>query len=375
MIGEENGERMRSLAQLSRDEIGLSEENVKQKIVVPMLEALGHDRKHLDFEFSSKGKRIDIFIKGLPRDCKVVLDTKNYEEDLESHIDQIGTYAFQEGALVAVIVNGEELRMYSPMRGYAFRDSLLYSIPRRTLGEDVSLAILRQFLGRDNLTSRATRDFVRSREQEIVDLKQAVERALGRYDQQREELRQTIKQLDANRAKLDKEIEETTNALNAIDGLQEAEISNLYRDSLLPYEKAQNQHFISPLELEEPGSAEAAHFESDSIIENGSAVQITLPHGREQGDPSWRKYNLIPVSKRIRSFFPGYRVSFVLETDVGTLVTYVVGEKGIEPGDPTGGSYFSAQLYRWYEAHSHLKPGDKLLVRKIADRKYRLMIP
>jgi predicted type IV restriction endonuclease len=374
MIGEANSERMRSLAQLSRDEIGLSEENVKQKIVVPMLEALGHERRDLDFEFSSKGKRIDIFIKGLPHDCKVVLDTKNYDEDLESHIDQIGTYAFQEGALVAVIVNGEELRMYSPMRGYAFRDSLLYSIPRRTFGEEVSQVILQQFLGRDNLRSRATRDFVHSREQEIVDLKQRVERALGRYDQQREELRQTIKQLETNRAKLDKEIENATNTLNAIDGLQEAEIANLYRDSLLPYDAVQSQHLTPPLELEEPFSPEAAHLDSDAVIENGRAVQITLPHGREKGESSWRKYNLIPVSRRIRSFFPGYRVSFVLEMDAGTLVTYIVGQKEISMGDPTGGTYFSAQLYRWYEAHKHLKPGDKLLVRKIADRKYQLVI-
>lgn len=65
------------LSKLTYQKIGTSEENVKQKIAVPLLELLGHNINDLDFEYGSQGKRIDIFIKGLPQDCKVVIDTKN----------------------------------------------------------------------------------------------------------------------------------------------------------------------------------------------------------------------------------------------------------------------------------------------------------
>ncbi|MHC1610176.1 MAG: hypothetical protein ACXQTW_01000 [Candidatus Methanospirareceae archaeon] len=41
------------IAKLTREEVGASEENVKQKIVVPLLECLGHHRNQLDFEYGS----------------------------------------------------------------------------------------------------------------------------------------------------------------------------------------------------------------------------------------------------------------------------------------------------------------------------------
>src|SRR5436309_6428201 len=102
-------EKLSSIIRLTRDEVGKSEENVKQKVVVPILECLGHQRTQLDFEYGTGNKRIDIFIKDLPLDCKVIIDTKNYDEDLSDHLEQIGLYAFQEGALLALIINGEEI--------------------------------------------------------------------------------------------------------------------------------------------------------------------------------------------------------------------------------------------------------------------------
>lgn len=82
-------EKLKQIVELTRDEIGRSEENVKQKIVVPLLESFDHYRNQLDFEYGTGGKRIDIFVKDLPKDCKVIIDTKNYDEDLSNHLEQI----------------------------------------------------------------------------------------------------------------------------------------------------------------------------------------------------------------------------------------------------------------------------------------------
>jgi len=81
---------LENLAKLTPVDIGISEENVKQIFLVPLLEALGHERRQLDFERSIQGRRLDVFIKGLKNDSKVIIDTKRFGEDLNQHLTQIG---------------------------------------------------------------------------------------------------------------------------------------------------------------------------------------------------------------------------------------------------------------------------------------------
>lgn len=121
------------IAKLNDANIGPTEENVKQKVIVPILELLGHEKENLEFEYRARsGGKIDIYIKKVPPDCKVLIDTKNYNENLNDHIDQIKEYTFDEAALLAVIANGTEIRIYSPLRGATFERSLLYSIKSKT---------------------------------------------------------------------------------------------------------------------------------------------------------------------------------------------------------------------------------------------------
>jgi len=50
---------LRKIANLSPDKIGYKEENVKLKIIVPILECFGYSKHDLDFEYG-RGKEIDI---------------------------------------------------------------------------------------------------------------------------------------------------------------------------------------------------------------------------------------------------------------------------------------------------------------------------
>lgn len=78
------------ISKLTEKDIGPTEENVKQKIIVPLLELLGHKRENLEFEYRTRsGGKIDIYIKNVPPDCKVIIDTKNYNENLNDHLEQI----------------------------------------------------------------------------------------------------------------------------------------------------------------------------------------------------------------------------------------------------------------------------------------------
>ena len=190
--------KLEHLSKLTHFEIGASEENVKQKIVVPLLEIFGHNRNDLDFEYGSQGKRIDIFIKGLPIDCKIVIDTKNYNEDLSNHLEQIGIYAFQEGAILALIINGEEIRIYDPFfRGYSIRDALLFSIKREKLADDESIEILKGLLLKDNILNKSIKQFIIKREGEIQEANNKIESIKTETQKKIDDLQTVIKILNS----------------------------------------------------------------------------------------------------------------------------------------------------------------------------------
>ena len=143
------------IAKLTEKDCGPTEENLKQRIIVPLLELLGHKREDLEFEYRTRsGGKIDIFIKNVKSDCKVIIDTKNYNENLNDYLEQIKNYTFDENALLTVIANGTEIRIYSPLRGIAFERSLLYSIKRQDLDKEPAWRILSDLLHNDNLQNK-----------------------------------------------------------------------------------------------------------------------------------------------------------------------------------------------------------------------------
>lgn len=99
-------------------------------------------------------------------------------------------------------------------------------------------------------------------------------------------------------------------------------------------------------------------------------LEITLRN------PSFRKYHLFPIPKTSRRFFPGFRIPFILETDIGEIDTYVVSAPaGTQVGDRDAGAYIQRNLIKWYRQHPTIKVGDKLIFQVIEPMKrYRLKI-
>ncbi len=203
------------IAQLRENEVGFKEENVKFKVIIPLLELLGHKKESLDLEYGTReGKEIDIFIKGLPRDCKVLIDTKNYTEDLGDHVDQIKKYTFSEAALIAVIANGIEIRIYSPLRGVEFEKSVLYSIKREDIIKDSAWQVLSGLLGYEGLQNKNAIKVIEAREKEIKDTITEEEKIDEEYtgriegiDADIEAKEEEIEQLKKDRETLAKEME------------------------------------------------------------------------------------------------------------------------------------------------------------------------
>ena len=190
------------IAELRKSDIGPTEENVKQKVIVPILEFLGHKRESLEFEYRTRrGGKIDIFIKtNVPSDCRVIIDTKNYDENLNNHIEQIKEYTFDEAALLTIIANGTEIRIYSPLRGVAFERSLLYSIKRQDLSKESVWAILSGLLHNRNLQSRNVLKHIDERERQIKD-------AIANEDLLTQEYDERVEGIDSDIETKEEEIE------------------------------------------------------------------------------------------------------------------------------------------------------------------------
>ena len=229
-------EKLKQIAKLTREEVGRSEENVKQKIVVPILECFGHHRNQLDFEYGTGGKRIDIFIKELPIDCKVIIDTKNYDEDLNNHLEQIGLYAFQEGAILALLVNGEEIRIYDPFfRGFSFKDSLLYSLKRTELMNDLTLENLYNLLSREGLKTRKVKDFIVKREQEIMQAYSKIEEIKNKNEKKKTELSDKKEELIKKLDEIQSTIRSITEQITKMDSGKNEEANEVLKSIGLPY--------------------------------------------------------------------------------------------------------------------------------------------
>lgn len=206
---------LKKIAGFSEDDVGPTEENVKQKIVVPLLVLLGHRLKDLQFEYRTRrGGSIDIFIKNVPADCKVLIDTKNYTEDLTDHIEQIKGYTFDEAALLAVIANGSEILIYSPLRGVEFERSILYSIKRADIIKDSVWEVISSLLGYENLQSKKVITVIEAREKEIKDTITEEEKINEEYTGKIESIDATIEtreeeieKLKSDRETLAKEME------------------------------------------------------------------------------------------------------------------------------------------------------------------------
>lgn len=215
------------ISKLKESDIGPTEENVKQKVLVPLLELLGHKRENLEFEYPTRSGRIDIYIKNVPSDCKVIIDTKNYNENLNDHLEQIKKYTFDENPLLTMIANGTEIRIYSSLRGVAFERSLLYSFKREDLFKESVWKTLSDLLHNDNLQDKNVLKKIDEREREIKD-------AMANEEHLKREYNNKIEGIDSDIETKEEEIEELKTEKENLAKEAEAKVSEIWDAIGLP---------------------------------------------------------------------------------------------------------------------------------------------
>ena len=97
------------------------------------------------------------------------------------------------------------------------------------------------------------------------------------------------------------------------------------------------------------------------FAENNNVIELKL-------NASSRKYVYIPLPKDKRYFFPGYKVSFKLITDVGVSASHI-------PYPPNAGGHIRGRFGPWFAKHPELKDGTKLRIEALEPgKRYKLSI-
>lgn len=105
-------------------------------------------------------------------------------------------------------------------------------------------------------------------------------------------------------------------------------------------------------------------------VKTGDSLEIEIRSITE------RKFALIYAPRNRRRFFPGYKVDFLLQSDVGNLRTRVTSAKAGTPiGDPDAGVYIQGGLRKWFDKHPEVTIGKKVCFECVEPYKnYRLVV-
>jgi len=383
---------LRQIAMLTRGDIGESEDDVGSNLLIPLLECLGHSGKIADAVSAKKSKRIRILTEDLPPDSRIVVQARGYDEDLSTGLDEVSEYAFQEGALLAVIANGHEIRVYAPLvKGVGSKYSLLYSFRREGLSETKNIEVISRLLSSRSLKTGDAKAFVEARRREIASAYSRVREIAEHYEArkkrklvERRQLVKTAEELQSRIAALSKEIKRLeaearkrmSNILAAVGLPPLTSEAAIYHtgDDRGPWPGWTTDTSSSSYANSRRSTGTRGKYRGrNEYWHSGNTIEIRL------GNEYPMKYHLIPVGSSIRHLFPGYRVEFDLETDMGVIPCKVSSRTtDAKVGDRVAGKYITSvernALTEWYRRHD-LRVGDKLMIEIVQEmRRYRLTV-
>lgn len=241
-MNEENGEKIRKLVNLTKEEIGKSEEDVKINFIVPLFEAFGHER--LKFEHRWK----DALIEKLDPSCKLVIETKNYDKDLDRELQQLERYCHEERPLLGIIANGTEIRIFSYFWKYrpTFQETLIYRVNRKDLEDEGIIQALENMLSRDNLLVGKAKEYITEREKEIESVENKIREIEEKAKDDEKNLRIKIEDLTRKVDEIKTQINHLNVELNKIKSDKNEQISRMWSNLGLVPPNIVEPTFIPP---------------------------------------------------------------------------------------------------------------------------------
>ncbi len=191
-----------------------SEEDVKIKVVLPIMRTLGYDDSDFHYEGRTGRGYVDVVVDHFP--TGVVVELKAPGKKLDNHRTQLETYVFhkhkEDRATVAILTNGEEFHVYG-VTGAFYRGSLedrrLLSFMRSDLASSALMSKLFALLGKQSNQGGAISD------------------AIARYRKVRERaetIESELRHLRADHKRIDTRIHELENEQVAMHSLLDRSI-------------------------------------------------------------------------------------------------------------------------------------------------------
>ena len=231
-MNQERKQELQRLAELSTEEIGDNENNVKYKFIIPFLESFGYSKK-LDFEHAAQGNRIDILID-TNSGHKILIEAKSYGKNLDDYIPQVRRYCDEKRPILAIITNGEELRFYSPLwKKPDFTETLIYSISRHQLSDVAIIEKIESILCREFLENEKIDENIIEREKEINIIKKDIQSHDSLFQEE-------IAKHEALISNLEEQIKSFSSQIDA----KKREVTNLRQEKNLTIQNLKKKYHI-----------------------------------------------------------------------------------------------------------------------------------
>jgi len=291
-MDEEYREKIGRLANLTKEDIGKSEEDVKINFIVPLFEALGHER--LKFEH----KRKDALVEKLDPLCKLVVEAKNYNKNLDGELQQLERYCHEERSLLGIIANGSEIRIFSHSWRFrlTFQKTLIYHINRKDFNEESIAQILWNVLSRDNLKSGKVKDYIIERENEIESAENEIKEIEESTNNEEKNIGTKIDELTQKAEEIKVQMDNLNAELNKIRSGKNEQISKIYSDLRLPQPASR---MIIPPPPRIPGKSERGYYKIFlKQLENPTnLISKILGYIQEQGEVTYAELKSACVSQ------------------------------------------------------------------------------
>lgn len=282
--------RLNELAALDLSNLIQSENNVKYKIVIPMLQSFGH--QHLDMEHAAQGSRIDINIGN-----KIIVETKALGQNLDMHVQQLSDYCGRERPVLSILTNGRNFRIYSPLWRFqrTFSETLIYSFDIRDFGNDQLLNRLDKILGLTNYQNSAFFDYIEQREKEILKAKREINEIRQLKADEVSALKTELSELKEKLQEQATQIKMKEQAIAENEAQRIPEIESLTSDLFLPQITA-NHSILQTNRIMQPRNPDEGHKKGERLVINNHRNGVRA-HGYLLDDGRFTVLNGSKISK------------------------------------------------------------------------------
>lgn len=178
--------KIEKLSSFSVKEECKSEEDVKIKFILPLLEAFGHDRYNMEV------RGMDIVVKNPNSRCSLIIEAKHHSKNLSYFVNQLKKYWDEQRSTIAILSNGIELWIYHPSwPERKFEDSIIMKIKKEDLINKVN--ILKEILSNEALVSGKVLEYLRKYEKSFEEK----ENEITNLEKHKTELTDNIKKLQS----------------------------------------------------------------------------------------------------------------------------------------------------------------------------------